>query len=870
MAKKKTTGENKGKVAKAQARPVPAAEIGGLILGAVGLFLLLSLMSYQPGDPSLNTSTSGEEIHNLGGILGSYLADVVYQLCGFTALLLPLIAIYLGIQFVRFGFFRPALRPTLGLALLTPAVAALLHLQLRMAAGAEPSRAGGLLGAVVGDLAHQWLGSVGAYIGLLVFTLLSLQISIGFQMGPLVDRVVVTLHHLLPGMFRWAGATASVGAVSAGRFVKDRYSSWREARESEPDEGYNNPLADNDDEEEEEEKEVAPARGGRPAEAKRPDVPREIKMKEPLPLLPREDEGEDEGDEDPGVDSPDQGEGEEVPPLSLEEAAAAFKARRLAKQQQGAGPKIIKSRAAEEAAGAGASVSGALSGGQNQVFQLPPLSLLQLSSRSATSSVDEADLRANARLLEEKFRDYGVDGEVVEIHPGPIINMYEYVPAPGIKVSKITNLANDLAMALKATRIRIVAPIPGKAAVGIEVPNRKRETVYLRDVLAHETFVNKDLKLPIALGKDTEGIPFAGDMAKMPHLLVAGATGTGKSVAVNSMILSLLFSRTPEEVRLILVDPKMLEFSLYNDIPHLLLPVVTNPKKAAQALGWGVDEMTRRYKLLSRVGTRNIANYNQKVEKELARWEQFGGPPPDFVPWEEDSDETMDGPKPPRKLPYIVIIIDELADLMMVAAKEVQDHIVRLAQMARAAGIHLLLATQRPSVDVITGLIKANFPSRISFQVSSKIDSRTILDTMGAEALLGMGDMLYLPPGVAKLIRLHGPFVSDDEVKAVVDHVKAQGAPQYEQSLIATMAADEDGEESAPKRDSEDYDEFYDQAVALVAETRQVSVSGIQRRLKIGYNRSARIVEVMEKEGVVSPADHQGKRTVLVPSLGGR
>jgi S-DNA-T family DNA segregation ATPase FtsK/SpoIIIE len=448
--------------------------------------------------------------------------------------------------------------------------------------------------------------------------------------------------------------------------------------------------------------------------------------------------------------------------------------------------------------------------------------------------------------------------------------MFEFEPAPGIKVSRIAGLENDLAMALKALKVRIVAPIPGKGAVGIEVPSPRRETVYLREIMAHREFRESKKDLPLALGKGIDAAPVTSDMAKMPHILVAGTTGSGKSVCVNSIILSLVFSKTPEDVRLILVDPKMLEFSIYDGIPHLLVPVVTSPKKAAMALNWAVEEMTRRYKVLAAMNTRGIKGYNEKAAKLQVEWDEFeksckAGKPlerPDCgralgADTVEFRSKGGDPWAAPEKMPYIVIIIDELADLMMVARKDVEESIVRLAQMARAAGIHMLLATQRPSVDVITGLIKANFPTRLSFKVSSKVDSRTVLDANGAENLLGMGDGLFLPPGVSELTRVHGAFVSDEEVQRVVDHLKEQGEPQYIEQIL--VAPDNESEVDAENRDT-----MYDDAVAVVAEAGKASTSLLQRRLKLGYNRAARIIDAMEAAGVVGPADGARPREVFI------
>ena len=502
-------------------------------------------------------------------------------------------------------------------------------------------------------------------------------------------------------------------------------------------------------------------------------------------------------------------------------------------------------------------------------FRTPPFNLLDQPPASERT-LDRDALTMNARLLEKKLKDYGIDGEVVEICPGPVITMYEYSPAPGIKISKIAGLSDDLTMALQAMSIRIVAPIPGKGVVGIEVPNRDRDMVFLREIFTCEEFHNNRMKLPMALGKDIAGLPVVTDLAKAPHLLVAGSTGSGKSVSINTMILSLLYTATPQDVRMIMVDPKMLEFSMYEGIPHLLLPVVTEPKKASLALKWAVNEMEQRYRLMADKGVRNIESYNRKLAGEALEQEEVnavpeaeiieeleeiveegGGVADDPLPFVLDDSEELEH----KHLPYIVVIVDELADLMMVAGREVEEHIARLAQKARASGIHLILATQRPSVDVITGLIKANMPSRISFQVSSKVDSRTILDCNGAESLLGAGDMLYMPPGTSRLQRIHGAFVSDAEVQRVVDFLKKQGKPVYEKSILEMKDPDDRGGDDG----DEEQDERWEDALRLVAETRQASISMVQRRLRIGYNRAARIIEMMEREGMVAPSDGTSK-----------
>ncbi len=484
-------------------------------------------------------------------------------------------------------------------------------------------------------------------------------------------------------------------------------------------------------------------------------------------------------------------------------------------------------------------------------YNLPdPLALLEAPPVSKSQQTDEI-LESQSRVLTGAFQNFGIAGKVTEVHPGPVITMYEFEPGPGIKVARIVNLAHDLAMALKATSVRIVAPLPKKSTVGIEVPNPVRETVTFREVLTSEAYARSRSKLTMALGKDIFGRPFVADLRTMPHLLVAGATGAGKSVGLNSMLLSLLFSAHPDEVKLLLIDPKVLELQVYDGIPHLLRPALTDPKSAARGLSWVVQEMERRYRLLAEHGVRNIQAYNTKVT-EAAEGNENRVSQPD-PPLDEDQDEELT----PEPLPYIVVVIDEFADLMMVAPKEIEEKIARLAQMARASGIHLILATQRPSVDVVTGLIKANFPARIAFQVSSKTDSRTILDANGAEALLGLGDMLYLAPGTGRLIRLHGSYVSDEDVRRVVEYVKAQAGPDY--------SDDAPFQNAGVFEDDAERDEVYEQAREVVLTSGQASASLIQRRLRVGYPRAARMIEQMEDEGLVSAPGRDGRREILGP-----
>jgi len=502
----------------------------------------------------------------------------------------------------------------------------------------------------------------------------------------------------------------------------------------------------------------------------------------------------------------------------------------------------------------------------NDDWDYPSLDLLQDAPVQKGEQLDDQALQRNAIMLQQVLEDFSIQGEIVKIHPGPVVTLYELEPAPGTKSSRVIGLADDIARSMAAVSVR-AAVVPGRNVIGIEIPNKSRAIVYMRDILAGKEYQESKCKLPLVLGKDIGGAPIIADLARMPHLLVAGTTGSGKSVAVNTMLLSLLYKLPPEKCRFIMIDPKMLELSVYNDIPHLLSPVVTEPGKAVVALKWAVNEMEERYRAMSKVGVRNIDGYNERIKQArdkgetLSRRVQTGFDPETGKPtYEEQAIELVE-------LPYIVIIVDEFADLMLVAGKEVENAIQRLAQMARAAGLHIIMATQRPSVDVITGVIKANFPTRISFQVTSKIDSRTILGEGGAEQLLGMGDMLYMAGG-GKIKRVHGPFVADDEVGDVVGHVKAQAEPDYMDTSVGGGSSDggngifdmfgEGGDNDEP------VDELYDEAVAIIAREGKASTSFIQRHLQIGYNRAARIIEEMERQGVVSPATATGKREVLI------
>ncbi len=739
-------------------------EILGLVWLALGIFLLICLGSYSNDDPSFNNNLHPDQINNLVGVFGAYLADLLYQAFGLAALLWPLGCFNLAWRWLKFREVHFRYIRLVAFFILQITIGGLLALKFTTVHlfGSQINEAGGAIGRILEQLLSRYLNIGGAAIVLIVFFLVSLILSTRFSLVLFFDGM----------MERW------------GRRMEQR----REAH----------------------------------------NARKELRKKEQKIVEVRT----------PAIIQPEP--------------------KKLTTTQKPKGKKSKKAAEEDQEAFSFLEPSG--------LYHMPATSLLDHDG-AEPKPVDRDSLTMAAKMLEKKLLDFGVEGDVVEVKPGPVVTMYEFAPAPGVKVNKISNLQDDLAMAMQAVSIRIVAPIPGRGVVGIEIPNRDREIVYLKEIIDSSAFRATKGKLPMALGKDIFGQVIVSDLAKMPHLLVAGSTGSGKSVSINTIILSLLYRATPDDVRLIMIDPKMLELSIYEGIPHLLLPVVTNPKKASLALAWAVREMERRYKLMADKGVRNVDGYNRKLAKETKDAENL---PPEPEPVEDFLDAEMDPPiliDPEEELehghlPYIVVIVDELADLMMVAGREVEESIARLAQMARAAGIHLILATQRPSVDVITGLIKANFPTRISFKVFSRTDSRTILDSMGAETLLGMGDMLFLPPGVGYLQRVHGAFVSELEVQRVVDFLSKQGKPTYDKSILkAPPVAGVDTIE-------EEYDALWDDAVKIVTDSRQASISMVQRRLRVGYNRAARMIERMEQEGIVGPSDGSGKpREVLAQKI---
>jgi S-DNA-T family DNA segregation ATPase FtsK/SpoIIIE len=750
-------------------------ELQGMALGTVGVFILVSFLTYNAADVSWNSYSNEGGIHNLAGRLGAQVADLFFISFGLASYLIPLALLYMAYTLFRFKEIRlRSYKLAAACGLLFSLATLFAFFRDKTFLLGQQVATGGAVGVVIARFLKGTVGVTGALLLLLPLLAASIMILSKFS------------------FILFAGWWFE--------HFKHKWAAWQDRRAHDRDE--------KDKAKAKKEGLPAPANSAGPV----------IKPAAPPPSRPN-----------------------------------VFKKEKEKKKEE------AKTAAVQEA------FEFAKADGD---FKTPPFSLLD-TPPATEKKLDREALTMNARLLEKKLKDYNIDGEVVEICPGPVITMYEFSPAPGIKISRIAGLSDDLTMALQAMSIRIVAPIPGKGVVGIEVPNRDRDMVFLSEIFNCEHFHHNRMKLPLALGKDIAGLPVVTDLAKAPHLLVAGSTGSGKSVSINTMILSLLYMFEPRDVRMIMVDPKMLEFSMYEGIPHLLLPVVTEPKKASLALKWAVNEMERRYKLLSDKGVRNIDSYNKKLAGELLEQEELNAIPDaeiieeleeiieegddfiDPIPFAVDDAEVLEH----VHLPYIVVIVDELADLMMVAGREVEEHIARLAQKARASGIHLILATQRPSVDVITGLIKANLPSRISFQVTSKVDSRTILDCNGAESLLGAGDMLYMPPGTSRLQRIHGAFVSDAEVQRVVDFLKKQGKPVYEKSILEMKDSDEKGGSG----DDEVQDERWEDALRMVADTKQASISMIQRKLRIGYNRAARIVEMMESEGMIAPSDGTSK-----------
>jgi len=890
-------------------------ELVGTAVAGLGVVLLLALFTYSPGDPSLNHAT-GRAPHNTMGVPGAYISDLLLQTFGLAIVLVPVALITWGVRMVRthhLGFFGLRLSLLL-LALLMMSVACVGLGDV--GAAATHAGPGGLVGlALVGRfrelvLTHSSGGSLALIepaCAALAFIAMAPALGMNRTDLPLIFRILRApflggVWLVRAGISLWRGKPQSLNeepdmpappigyAEIPGEIDASQYdpAHFPPRFEQIPEEGA--PL---------------PARNSLMVDA--PYAPIERPADE-IPEMPADHQPIQAPTAAESVQERtlfDRVAGLRIEPILGRLRPAAPAAERMepappaapASGQQAAPPgseadddnpftpdPLADPASAAAAAGvtivprksAAAQGKRAARAGQRELdlatgeYKLPPLDILSLPSRVSTETkIDEEALEQNARLLETVLDDFGVKGQIVKVRPGPVVTLYELEPAPGTKSSRVIGLADDIARSMSAVSAR-VATVPGRNVIGIELPNARRETVFLRELLSTRHYEDNRLGLPLALGKDIGGDPVIADLSRMPHLLIGGTTGSGKSVAVNTMILSLLYRLPPDRCRFIMIDPKMLELSVYQDIPHLLTPVVTEPRKAIVALKWVVREMEDRYRAMSSTGVRNIAGYNERLGEAkrkgqaLTRQVQTGIDPETRRPVFEEEEIDL------TPLPFIVVIIDEMADLMLVAGKEIEAAVQRLAQMARAAGIHVIMATQRPSVDVITGTIKANFPTRISFQVTSKIDSRTILGEQGGEQLLGQGDMLYMAGG-GKIARVHGPFVSDGEVEEVVRHLRAQGVPSY----IESVTNDPDGDEGGlglPGEGGEDgeSDQLYDQAIALVARERKCSTSFIQRYLQIGYNRAARIVERMEREGVVSSANHVGKREVLARDIDDR
>jgi S-DNA-T family DNA segregation ATPase FtsK/SpoIIIE len=809
-------------------------DIFAILFLALGIFTGLCLFSYTPTDPALNSVSNATHVKNLGGIVGAYLADILFIIFGVSAFLSAGIFLLMSVLQFLGRSIRLRLREIFYYVGMIASASTLIHLRFEtVAIRGQDIAGGGVIGALLGETLQAYLNRPGAYIfsiaAFILFFTLSTKLSLNDMIGA-VKKVALLFGQFALSFGGKIGAFAAAGIKGGTRSfftaLRGKLATMKKSKAAPEALGtFQEPM-------------VAKA-----APADRDPEPREEReASDVVTLAPiRRTKA--------SLSAPA---AQTTPPLRTDAAPVARTARAEMPAEEsaapGSSPKILKRadtklRATDDQLKFHRMTS--------EGYEAPPFALLDM-DEGKKIEVNEETLKKNSLLLEKKLKDFDVEGKVLAIHPGPVITMYEFEPSAGTKLNKIVGLQDDLSLTLGGRSVRIVPHLPGKAALGIEIPSSEREIVYLRSIVSAPQYAKSQSRLPLALGSSTAGHPVITDLTKMPHLLVAGATGSGKSVAINSFIISIIMKSAPEDVRFIMVDPKMLELSIYDGIPHLLLPVVTKPKRAVTAMKWAIREMERRYRLMADAGTRNILGYNDKIKSgqiELVSDERA----------QEMVQQDPEAAAHTGKMPYIVIIIDELADLMMTASQEMEECITRLAQMARAAGIHLVLATQRPSVDVITGLIKANFPARIAFKVTAKHDSRTILDAIGAETLLGNGDMLFMTPQGGNVIRIHGAYVSDSDISRVVEHLKSQGAPVYDESIL------KESETTSPGAEFEEGDdELYDQAVRLVAETKQASISMVQRRLRIGYNRAARMIERMEAEGVVGPADGSRPRQVLL------
>lgn len=754
------------------------SEVVGVALFAAALIWLIALATYDANDPAWFFSTGTNDVPaNFAGRVGAFLAELSFQLLGYASYLIPAVVAVIGWHYFWCRAIEAAYTKIVGAAMLFACSAAFLGLTIgRVDFGPRAFRAGGYLGEWLGGFMSDYLSRTGSIIVILAL---------------IVTAVILTTHFSFGRLFSMVFDAAK--SASAEGF--EAFRQWRDERRKA-----------------QQRHEVMVKYGKKDTPVvTQPDKKSAAKADKPVDIAPGKPEAPVRNKPAPSRDTPPV---VATPPV--------LQKKPIAKAPITPPLPLPEPERVERRLGS---------------YTLPPVSLLD--APKAERKIDERELMDSARLLEEKCREFNVEGSVVQIHPGPVVTTFELKPDAGVKYSKVTGLSDDLCLAMQAESV-LIDRIPGKATVGIQIPNPNREAIALRELLESDAYTRHNSKLAFALGKTIHGEPYIADLATMPHLLIAGSTGTGKSVGLNAMLTGILYRATPDDVRMIMVDPKRLELGMYEDIPHLMTPVVVEPKKAANALRWAVREMEERYKTLAAFGVRNIEQFNRNVRAML-----------------EAGEAPKEG-EPTRPLPFIVVVVDELADLMMVAGNEVEESICRLAQMARAVGIHLILATQRPSVDVITGLIKANLPSRISFRVSSKIDSRTILDSNGAEQLLGKGDMLFLPPASSRHIRLHGPYISEQESARLASFLRKQGKPVYDETIT------EEEKKGGPEGLEFDKDELYDEAARIVVQTGQASISYLQRKMRIGFSRAARLVDMMEAEGLVSASTGGKPREVLV------